>query len=137
MNDENLIPLNKRSPRERKEISKKGAEATNKKKAEKKAFKEIFETLMQLDIERFTTDEEVLEALSLINPEYAQKADVKSVISARVLHKALKGDMYAIGFLRDTVGESPTIKQEVVNTNLNIEANIDKAKELKKLLDNE
>ena len=45
------------------------------------------------------------------------------------------GDMYAIGFLRDSLGESPTIKQEVVNTNLNIEANIDKAKELKKLLD--
>ena len=123
MNDENLIPLNKRSPRERKEISKKGAEATNKKKAEKKAFKEIFETLMQLDIERFTTDEEVLEALSLINPEYAQKADVKSVISARVLHKALKGDMYAIGFLRDTIGEQPTQKQEISGEGVQITFN--------------
>ena len=123
MNDENLIPLNKRSPRERKEISKKGAEATNKKKAEKKAFKEIFETLMQLDIERFTTDEEVLEALALINPEYAQKADVKSVISARVLHKALKGDMYAIGFLRDTIGEQPTQKQEISGEGVQITFN--------------
>lgn len=134
--EDNLKPFDSNQSREKAKINgKKGGVKSGEAKREKKLFKEIFETLVQLDVERFTTDEEVLEALNLINPEYAEKADVKYVVAARVIHKALKGDMYAIGFLRDSLGESPTIKQEVVNTNLNIESNIDKAKELKKLLD--
>ena len=39
-NEQNLIPLNKRTQRERKEIARKGAEATNKIKAERKTLKE-------------------------------------------------------------------------------------------------
>ena len=135
MNDENLIPLNKRTPRERKEISKKGAAASNRVQKEKKTFKQLIETMMEMDIERFTTNEEVITQLYNINPELAQKVDVKTVISARLLDKALKGDLYAVGMVRDQIGEQVTNKQEVVNTNLNIESNIDKAKELKKLLD--
>lgn len=38
-NEQNLIPLNQRSQRERKEIAAKGAEATNKAKREKKDFR--------------------------------------------------------------------------------------------------
>lgn len=135
MNDENLIPLNKRTPRERKEIAKKGAAASNRVQKEKKTFKQLIETMMEMDIERFTTNEEVITQLYNINPELAQKVDVKTVISARLLDKALKGDLYAMGMVRDQIGEQVTNKQEVVNTNLNIESNIDKAKELKKLLD--
>lgn len=136
-NTKGLKPINTLSDKERKVITKKGAEASNKKQAQKKLFKEIFESLVQIDISKTNCDDEALEALRMINPELADKADIKTIISSRVIDKALKGDMYAIGFLRDSLGESPTIKQEVVNTNLNIEANIDKAKELKKLLDNE
>lgn len=123
MNDENLIPLNKRTPRERKEIAKKGAEASNRKQAEKKAFKEILETLATIDVERFTTDEAVLNELETINPEFAKKIDVKSVIAARIIHKALKGDLYAIGFLRDTIGEKPVDKQEISGEGVQITFN--------------
>jgi len=134
-NTNGLKPINTLSDEERKVITKKGAEASNKKQAQKKLFKEIFESLVQIDISKTNCDDEALEALRMINPELAEKADIKTIISSRVIDKAMKGDMYAIGFLRDSLGESPTIKQEVVNTNLNIESNIDKAKELKKLLD--
>lgn len=115
----------------------KGGKKSGEVRAQKKLFKEIFESLVQIDISKTNCDDEALEALRMINPELADKADIKTIISSRVIDKAMKGDMYAIGFLRDSLGESPTIKQEVVNTNLNIESNIDKAKELKKLLDGE
>lgn len=122
--EDNLKPFDSNQSREKAKINgKKGGIKSGEVKRERKKFKEIFETLMELDIERFTTDEEVLEALSLINPEYAEKADVKSVISARVLHKALKGDMYAIGFLRDTIGEQPTQKQEISGEGVQITFN--------------
>ena len=124
--EDNLKPFDSNQSREKAKINgKKGGIKSGEVKREKKKFKEIFETLMELDIERFTTDEEVLDALALINPEYAQKADVKSVISARVLHKALKGYMYAIGFLRDTIGEQPTQKQEISGEGIQINFNRD------------
>ena len=123
MNDENLVPLNKRTPRERKEIAKKGAAATNKIKREKKTFKQLIETMMEMDIEKFTTDEEVLTQLANINPEYAQKADVKTVITARLLHKAAKGDLYAMGMVRDQIGEQITQKQDITGSGIQINFN--------------
>lgn len=124
-NTKGLKPINTLSDEERKVITKKGAEASNKKQAEKKAFKEILESLAMIDIERFTTDESVLDELNTINPEFAQKIDVKSVIAARIIHKALKGDLYAIGFLRDTIGEKPVDRQEISGDSVSINFNRD------------
>jgi len=131
----NLQPTNTLSKDEVRKRGSNGGKKSGEVRAQKKLFKEIFESLIQIDISKTNCDDEALEALRMINPELADKADIKTIISSRVIDKAMKGDMYAIGFLRDSLGESPTIKQEVVNTNLNIESNIDKAKELKKLLD--
>ena len=48
-----------------------------------------------------------------INPAFAAKVDVKTVIAARLVKKAISGDLTAISMLRDTIGEKPTDKQEV------------------------
>ena len=135
--EDNLKPIKKGelSKEEAMRRGSKGGKKSGEVRAQKKLFKEIFESLVQIDISKTKCDDEALDALRTLNPELADKADIKTVISSRVIDKAMKGDMYAIGFLRDSLGESPTIKQEVVNTNLNIEANIAKAKELKKMLD--
>jgi len=132
---ENLKPFDTLSENEVRKAASNGGKKSGEVRREKKTFKQLIETMMEMDIERFTTNEEVLANLELINPELAQKVDVKTVISARLLDKALKGDLYAMGMVRDQIGEQVTNKQEVVNTNLNIESNIDKAKELKKMLD--
>lgn len=50
MNDENLISLADRSPRERNEISKKGAEATNKIKKQKKMMHEVVQEVMKMNL---------------------------------------------------------------------------------------
>lgn len=89
-NEQNLIPLNKRTQRERKEIAKKGAEAANKKKAERKTLKE--------------------ELLLLL-----QENKMQENISLALLEKAKSGDTKAFEVIRDTIGERPV--EQVQNLN--------------------
>ena len=101
-NEENLINLRDRSPEERKEIARKGAEATNKLLKERKTFRE--------------------ELLILLS-----QGDTQKKISLAMLEKAMKGDTKAFGVLRDTVGEKPVDKVEadVGITNINIKLDDD------------
>lgn len=89
-NEQNLIPLNKRTQRERKEIAKKGAEATNKKKAERKTLRE--------------------ELLLLL-----QENKMQENIGLALLEKAKSGDTKAFEVIRDTIGERPV--EQVQNLN--------------------
>ncbi len=91
-NEQNLIPFNERTPEERREIAKKGAEATNK-----------------LLKERKTLAQELLLILS--------QGNTQERISTALIEKCLKGDIRAFETLRDTIGEKPKEKME----NLNIE----------------
>ena len=79
-NEQNLIPLNKRTQRERKEIARKEAEATNKIKAERKTLKE-----------------ELLLALSI--------GDTQKKISTAIIKQAQNGNTKAFEIIRDTIGE--------------------------------
>ena len=101
-NEENLINLRDRSPEERKEIARKGAEATNKLLKERKTFRE--------------------ELLILLS-----QGDTQKRISLAMLEKAMKGDTKAFEVLRDTVGEKPVDKVEadVGITNINIKLDDD------------
>lgn len=81
-NEQNLIPLNKRSQRERKEIARKGAEATNKLKAQRK-----------------TLREELLILLA--------EGNMQEKISLALLQEAKKGNTKAYEIVRDTIGEKP------------------------------
>ena len=89
-NEQNLIPLNERTPEERKEIARKGAEATNK-----------------LLKERKTLAEELLLIIS--------QGDTQERISTALVEKCLKGDIRAFETLRDTIGEKPKEKTENIN----------------------
>ena len=81
-NEENLINLRDRTPEERKEIARKGAEATNKLLKERKTLKE--------------------ELLLLLSQHNFQER-----ISLALLEKATTGDTKAFEVIRDTVGEKP------------------------------
>lgn len=96
-NEENLINLKDRTPEERKEIARKGAEATNKLLKERKTLKE--------------------ELLLLLSQNNFQER-----ISLALLEKATTGDTKAYEVIRDTVGEKPTdkIEADVGITNINV-----------------
>ena len=95
-NEQNLINLKDRTPRERKEIARKGAEATNRIKAERKTLKE--------------------ELLVLLGQEDYQKR-----ISLALISKATTGDTKAFEVIRDTLGEKP---KEMIDANVNTEIKV-------------
>ena len=81
-NEQNLISLKDRPQRERKEIARKGAEATNKLRAERKTLRE--------------------ELLILL-----EEKDYQEKISIAILEQAKKGNTKAYEIIRDTIGEKP------------------------------
>ena len=97
MNEENLIPISERSSEEVREMGRKGGIASGKARREKKIFKEAIEKQLGQSIDGM----------------------IKSMIE-----QAKSGNVQAITFLRDTIGEKPTDKVEadVKNeVNINIE----------------
>lgn len=120
MNEQNLKPIQKGelTSEEAKKRGSNGGKKSAKVRKQKKLFKEIFIELLSYDIEKFTTNEELLEKLAEINPLFAHKIDVKTVISVQVLKKAINGDLAAISMLKAQIGEEPV--QEINQTNQNI-----------------
>lgn len=95
-NEQNLIPMNKRTPRERREISRKGAIASNKAQAARKTLKE--------------------ELLLLLEDGETQKK-----ISVALIQQAKKGNTKAYEIIRDSIGEKPIDRvQAEVNSDINI-----------------
>lgn len=94
MNDENLIPYNKRSEKEARENGRKGGIKSGETRRRKKAFKELFDI-----------------ALNMKDEETGKKNDV-TIVSA-MIRKAKSGDVKAFESIRDTVGEKPIEKQEI------------------------
>lgn len=94
MNEENLIPISERSSEEVREMGRKGGIASGKARKEKKLFKEAIEKKL------------------------GQSLD--SMIDA-MINQAQTGNVQAITFLRDTIGEKPTDKVEAeVNSDITI-----------------
>ncbi len=94
MNEENLISFKERTEEEQREIARQGGIASGKARREKKLFKEAIEKKL------------------------GQSLD--SMIDS-MIEQAQKGNVQAITFLRDTIGEKPTDKVEAeVNSDVTI-----------------
>ena len=108
----NLIPQNKRSQRERKEIARKGAEATNRVKAEKKTLRQCAEIFGAMP------DNKTTEELKAQGVEVDDVTQNMGVIFG--LYKSAKrGNSNAARVLAELVGE---LKQQ--QTNVNVTNNI-------------
>lgn len=83
----NLITQDKRTPEERREIARKGAEASNKAQRERKTLKE--------------------ELLLLLS-----QGDTQEEMSLSLIQQALNGNVKAFETIRDTIGEKPVEKVE-------------------------
>lgn len=87
---ENLIPLNKRTKEEQREIQQKGGKASGEKRQQHKAFKELFKVALQMKNENGMTNAEA--------------------IVAGMILAASMGDHRAFIAIRDTIGEKPAEK---------------------------
>lgn len=78
------------------EIARQGAIASTAVRREKRTMREIAEIILSKDV--MTSD-------GVVTGKYA--------VLAKVIDKALKGDLQAATFIRDTIGEKPSDKQEI------------------------
>ena len=81
------------------EIARQGAIASTAVRREKRTMREIAEIILSKNV---TTSDGIV--------------TVKYAVLAKVIDKALKGNLPAAEFIRDTIGEKPTDKQEVTGS---------------------
>ena len=98
-NEENLIKNEDLTPEQRRANARKAGIASGIARARRKTMREMLEILLEKEITNNKTGEKVT----------TQEAMMTAVIS-----KAIKGDMKANEFIRDTVGEKPVERQEVM-----------------------
>ena len=97
-NEENLIPLNKRTQRERKEIARKGARAANKKIKEQKTYAEMAKAMLSAKI----VDENLLAELKAFGIE---DTDVKAYTLLGMIKASGNGSYNAFDRLMELIGE--------------------------------
>ena len=102
----NLIPVNKRTPRERSEIGRKGAEASNRKQAEKRKWKDILTIMLATK-----ADDKAKEVLKSFGIDNATLEDV--ILLKGLVQPAVKGDLNAIRELKELTGNKEAVEIKV------------------------
>lgn len=101
-NNENLQRLTTEKARE---IGKLGGKKSGEAKRAKKTMKEMLKYLLEQEISN----------------KKGEKATTLEAIMLAQIKEAMKGNTKAAQFVRDTIGEMPTVKQEIVAANLNMQ----------------
>lgn len=105
-NEENLIPLNHRTKEEQRKIQSAGGKARAKKARERRAMREVAESVLSMPMEKGK-----LKSVDDIK-NYLDTKDknltVQEIIILKQIEKAIEGDLKSAEFLRDLVGEKPT-----------------------------
>lgn len=112
-NEQNLIPFNKMTEKQQRELASRGGKASQKARRERKTFKEILETLLEKEIEDKTTGEMVTR---------------KEAMTVMLLQNAIKGNMNAWREIRDTIGERPVEEHHItgtIPTDMSVESMLD------------
>lgn len=104
MNNKNLKPFSERTESEQRKIRSKGGKKSGEVRRAKKTMREILDYLLEKEITN----------------NKGEKATTKEAILVAAIKKAIAGDIKALQFIRDTIGEMPVVKQEVENKGINI-----------------
>jgi hypothetical protein len=102
-NPQNLIPVTQRTKEEAKKIQNMGGQAHKEKRLKDKNFQELAQHLLAMD-----APDIVKQAVKKIFPEMQEKEITnRMAMLASVSQKAIKGDIKAAEYVRDTAGEKP------------------------------
>lgn len=101
-NEENLIPFGERTEKEQREIQVKGGIASGEARRAKKTMREMLDYLLEKEIE---------------NQKTGEKVTCREAMLSAMVKKAIKGDVKACQFVRDTSGETPVSKTEITGKN--------------------
>lgn len=113
----NLKPINERSEEEQREIRRKGAEAVNKLKGERKNAKQILEQILPIYANINAIKESEYIPKDLKDTILNKKINITQydLVMMAMLYKAQNGDVKASEYIRDTYGDKPV--NEVHNVN--------------------
>ena len=117
-NEDNLIPANKRTEEELRQMTRNGGLASVKARREKKKLREMVEIFGSLTVDK--KNSRLMEDLG-IDEEYHTRF-MQGVVS--LFSKANKGDVAAFNAIRDIIGEKPVDETKVtgsVQTDISIE----------------
>ena len=117
-NEDNLIPANKRTEEELRQMTRNGGLASVKARREKKKLREMVEIFGSLTVDK--KNSRLMEDLG-IDEEY-HTSFMQGVVS--LFSKANKGDVAAFNAIRDIIGEKPVDETKVtgsVQTDISIE----------------
>lgn len=88
----------------------KKVEAERHKRNLKKTFRESFETLLSESAKLVQDKSYEFDELACIFLEKYPHLDMKEAVALAMTHKALRGDVHAAVFIRDTLGEAPKMQ---------------------------
>ena len=102
------------TPEQRAEYGRKGAEKANETKRKRKEMRETLDILLNMPLKKgkVYSAEEIKSFADL----KGKNITIDQAMMVCLVQKALKGDLNAIGMVRDTVGEKPTDKMEIKDT---------------------
>ena len=114
-NEQNLIPNSERTPTERRENARKAGKASGEARRRKKDMKERLQILLSMSIKDGKGAD--VEKIKSFGDLKNKNITVEDAILVAMIQKALKGDVQASNFVRDTSGQKVVEKVEI-NTNI-------------------
>ena len=112
---DNLIPQSERTKAEQRKIARAGGIASGKARREKKAMKETLEVLLSMQMKNGrATDIESVKSFAALR---GKNITVQEAMTIAMLQKAMKGNVRAAEWVRDTAGQKPV---ENMNMNMNL-----------------
>lgn len=106
----NLSPITERTtPEQRREIASKGGKAKAEAQRQRKEMKDMIQDIFSIGIKKG----KVYEDIKSLEDAKGKNLTVGQALILAQVKKAMTGDTRAMEFLRDTMGEKPTNKQEV------------------------
>lgn len=111
---DNLIPINKRTKDEQREIQKKGGVASGKRRRDKRDFKEVLQALLPLAM----TDKD---GNAVISPITGKPMSIREQIATITIHGALKGDVRKLRVILDILGEGAQVVKQEISGNVGVD----------------
>ena len=133
-NEENLISNFERTPKEREELARKAGIASGRARREKKAMRDTLEMILGLSLKKGKKAN--VESVQSLAELKGKNISVQEAIAIAMAQRAMKGDVSAVAFIRDTTGQKPTDKVEMSGEVNNPLAGLS-TEELKKLVDDD
>lgn len=102
--NKNLIPMNERTKEEQREIARKGGRESGKVRRRKRTMKDAAQLILQLPVGA--------EQAALLQKYGIAESDCTNLmlLIVKTVQMAADGNLKAVGFIRDTLGENPQYK---------------------------